>query len=217
MNIISVADVRARPAVFLGFLTAGLVSLLLAAAIIVTYIAFDRQSSRLDKIELRSRQDVQDHQAIQTKFAQVDRRINRAISLAQGAYAHGFLAGQQAATLPARLRTLAAYAQRGYLVPRRLPKPLSAARPKIGTARAGYSIRWRGVEVYASSRDPLRAWTRQAWPGGIHSSSVAGRRLLRMMGRPGIIYAWRDRKRTYGVITFPSTDPLARAVVGAMR
>ena len=217
MNLISTADVRARPAVYLGFLTAGIVALLLAAAIIVTYAAFDRQSSRLTKLEGHDRQQTAIERSIETTLSKHAKAIRTAVRLSSGSYRRGFSAGLRASALPVKLRRLENYVGASFQVPRALPPRLRSARVKIGEYRYGYSIRWAGVEVYASSRDPLRSWTKQSWPGSWSTRLVGGHKVLRMLGQPGIIYAWHLPHRTYGVISYPVTEPLARAVVASMR
>ena len=211
------AETRSRPIIYIGFLTAGLVALLLATAILVTYIAFDRQDSRLAKLELRDAQIAVDHQAIGSQLQEHARKIDRALVLANGSYGRGFRAGKRAAVLPRRLVGLEDFLARRFLVPRSVPEPLRAARVRVNEYRNAYSVVWPTVAIVATKRDALSVWLERAKARGAFLTRVGGRTVTRAFSPAGFVYAWSDRNTTYAVIAQPRADAMGRELVAAMR
>ena len=211
------AETRSRPIIYIGFLTAGLVALLLATAILVTYIAFDRQDSRLAKLELRDAQIAADHQSIGTRLQGQDRKINRALSLANGSYTRGFRAGKRAAVLPRRLAGLEDFVARGFAVPRSVPEALRKTPVRVNEYRNAYSVVWPTVAVVATKRDALQAWLARAKARSAFLTRVGGRTVTRAFSPAGFVHAWSERNTTYAVIAQPRADALGRELVAAMR
>ena len=198
--------------------TLGAVTLLLAAGGIVIYLAYDRQSYVVERLEQENERIRSDHAVIGQEFAKQSRQIQAAIKRARGAYARGLQAGTTTRRLPASLRRLTVYSRRGFLVPRAVPVSLRNRRARLRTLRDGYDLRWAGrPALSARTRQPLRAWTRRAWPGGRSLVRVGGRRVMRLVGPTGIVYAWRQRGATYAVLAFPKSEREARRLIAAMR
>ena len=198
--------------------TLGAVTLLLAAGGIVIYLAYDRQSYVVEQLEQENEQIRGEHAAIGQQFAQQSRDIREAIRRAQSAYARGFNAGTTSRRLPGRLRALRAFSRRGLLIPRAVPLSLRSKPARLRRLADGYSVRWAGRPVlFARTRQPLRDWTRRAWPGGRTGLGVGGRRVLRLVRPSGIVYAWRERGATSPGWAFPKTDAAARRLITALR
>ena len=209
---------EASAARLLMLFTIGAVTLLLAAGGVVIYLAYDRQSYLVERLQDENQRIERDHVAIGERFADQSKRVEAAIERARTAYTRGFRAGTRARALPARLRRLGRFARRGLLTPRAVPASLRRKRPLVGSYRGGYSLSWRGrPTLFASRQVRLAAWTRRAWPGGRGRVRVGGRTVLRLVGPAGIVYAWRERRATYAVLTFPASDDEGRGLIVALR
>jgi len=215
-----IVTVAAEPGAgrLLMLFTLGAVTLLLAAGGIVIYLAYDRQSYVVERLQEENQQIQSDHSAIGQKFAQQSKQVVAAIRRAESAYVRGFTDGTRGRRLPRRFAPLRPFRARGLLTPRAIPPALRSKRVRIRPYRGGYTLGWRGrPTVFASARVSLRTWTRRAWPGGRARVFVGGRRVLRLVGPTGIVYAWRERRGTYAVLSFPSSDAAARGLIAAMR
>ena len=217
----AVAEERARrdPAVLFGALTLALVAVLLSSAIIVTYVAFGRQSSRVSSLERADAALQARVGAVETTLGRHSRAINRATKLATNAYRRGYVAGKRAQLLPPRFAMLERFATAGYLVPRSVPPALKSQRFTVQKLPRGYALRWprSGLALFASAAEPLRVWTRQAWPGTARTIPVGERRVVRIVAPSGIVHAWREDGRTYAVMSLRRTEALARPLIAAMR
>ena len=224
---------RHRSIVLLGFVTLGVVTLLLAGAIVVAYLAYERQSDRVGALERRAeraerggvRAD-EELARLRRELAESRRRLSAqakelaaAEAEARRAYARGLAAGRAAGALPPKFAPLGRFAAQGFLVPGDLPPPLRDERVRITPGAHGYVVRWSRQALFASARDPISVWTRQAWPGFTSSRAIGARRVERLVGPAGIMYVWRERGRTYAVITYPqrSEERLARSIVASLR
>ena len=217
----TLADVRARrdPAVLLGTLTLALVAVLLSASIIVTYVAFGRQASRVEKLERADDAFRASLLAVDRELNEHSRAITRIEGLARTAYQRGYTAGRRVQALPRRLAALEPLATRGYLVPRTIPPPLARSPIAVTPLRRGYNVRWRsaGVALFATASEPLETWTRQAWPGGRRDVTIGKRKVIRLVGPFGLVHVWRDSGRTYAVLTLRETEQLGRLLIATMR
>jgi hypothetical protein len=217
----AVAEVRERrdPAVLLGALTLVLVALLLSSAIVVTYVAFGRQASRVSKLERADEALTARLTAAEATLGEHAQGINRATKLARNSYQRGYVAGKRAQLLPQRFSMLENFATAGFLVPRSVPPELRSQQFVAEKFRRGYALRWRrsGVALFASAGEPLRVWTRQAWPGSMRTVIVGPRTVTRLVAPSGIVHAWREDGRTYAVLTLRETEALAAPLITAMR
>ena len=217
----TLADVRTRrdPAVLLGTLTLALVAVLLSASIIVTYVAFGRQASRITKLERADRAFQSSLLAVDKELGRHSQAIQRVEALAQNAYQRGYTAGKRAQLLPKRLAELEELATRGFLVPRTIPRPLARTPFVVTPLERAYNIRWRnaGVAVFATASEPLSTWTRQAWPGGRRVVKIGNRSVIRLVGPFGLVHVWRHGGRTYAVLTLRETENLGRLLISTMR
>ena len=119
--------------------------------------------------------------------------------------------------LPRKLAPLRTLVQRGFLAPRRLPRSIAGENVSIGKYRDGYSLTWRsGLTLFARARQPLEYWTSQTPRRGRETVTIGKRRVLRLAGA-GTVYAWREKGRTYALLTPPTADRLARRLIAAMR
>ena len=92
----------------------------------------------------------------------------------------------------------------GVLVPTRMPAGLGSDRPRIDADVGGYTLRWRGLVLFASTGDPMSVWTRQALGGTARPTTLGSHRVRRLTGPTGVIYAWPERGATYAILTLPS-------------
>jgi nitrogen fixation-related uncharacterized protein len=202
--------------------TAGLIAVfaVMVGAVAILALAYARQSGQVNDLEAQNGEILSQHKAIgatfakqSEKFEQESRKLESAL---RTAYGKGFLAGKRASSLPQALRPLARYTALGILVPRRVPNDL-AAKPRITGDFAGYTLRWQGVTIFASRVDPLRVWTRQGLGGIPGRATLGSHRVRRIVGPSGVIYAWRAKGTTYGVLTLPRLEAAARSLIASMR
>jgi hypothetical protein len=179
------------------------VAALLAAAAAVTYAAYNRQTDRVDQVRAENARIEHDHMVIGAQFAEQSDRLKEALAAMSRAYGRGFKVGRKSARLPPSFAALVPSVQQGYVVPLSLPKRLQGSRPTVRRTPHGYTIRWRGLALFASDRETLRDWTGKAWPGTSKRLRVGKRRVLRMVGPYGTVYAWRERNKTYAVAALP--------------
>ena len=226
-------NARQRSAVLLGLVTLGAVTILLAAAIVVTYVAYDRQLDKTAEFERRlaaaqrgtpaMRAELaaarRERDALRRRLATRSGELTRARARAAREYARGFAAGKRARELPAQFAALEPFLQRGFLVPGVLPEPLASERVTVSPRRNGYSVRWSRHALFASATDPLSIWTRQAWPGYRSVRTIDGRTVERFVGPAGVTYAWRERGHTYAVLSYPQPyeEGLARRIVMSLQ
>jgi hypothetical protein len=192
---------------------------LVLSVIVLLAVMYDRQSERVDDLEAQNQSILSDHGVIGDRFAKQSKRfeeearkLERAV---RSAYARGYRAGRETASLPPSLRSLGGLAATGFLVPRRVPANAEDS-PRIRQELDGYTVRWRDLVVFASRLEPLSNWTRQAL-GQLRSDKVGPHRVSRLIGPAGVIYAWRQGAVTYAVIAAPAEDSAARAVISSMR
>ena len=178
------------------------------------------QAEKVDDLEAQNDRILSDHESIgaaftkqSLKLAETARKLDLAV---RKSYDQGFVAGQQALSIPPALRVLARLAATGMLVPRELSPALEPKRPSIDVDLTGYTIRWRQLAIFASKLDPVRVWTRQAL-GGVDRLTLGRHRVSRLVGPSGVIYAWRERGTTYAVLTASRLDGVARALIFSMR
>ncbi len=194
-----------------------LIVALLAAGIVVTYFAYDEQTDRVEELEQRDRKIESDHVSIGAAFAQQSKELEDAVKAARGAYSSGFSAGRKAERIPGAFSPLARYVGRDFLVPMRVARPLRGRKFAIQRQPHAYSIRWSGLAFFASSRDTVATWTRQAWPGTQQRVRVAGRRVIRYVGPNGVVHVWHQRGRTYAAVSFRGTERWARLFIATLR
>jgi hypothetical protein len=205
------------PLVLIAF---GLVTLLLSAGVLVTYFAYDRQANKVEDLEVTNEKIQMEHLAIggliQKQQKIFTKQMSRARSNAARQFTRGFQAGKRADNLPRALRPLERYVSRGLRVPRTIPGNLSTAR--IGTRKDGYTLRWTQVSVFASKTEPLAVWTRQGWPGYKKRVWVGARRVFRIIGPYGVMFAWREQGDTYAVLAYPQKrwEETARRLIRSM-
>jgi hypothetical protein len=206
------------PIVLIAF---GLITLLLSAGVLVTYFAYDRQASKVETLEGASQKIQMEHLAVggllKKRDQQYDRELKQAMAQAEAEFQRGFRAGKSARKLPPKLQALAEYASEGLRVPRSLP-PQLATGWRVRKRKDGYALRWAEISVFASSTEPLRVWTRQGWPGYTTRVKVGGRRVLRVLGPYGVMFAWREAGDTYAVLSYPQRqwEMLARRLITSM-
>jgi hypothetical protein len=199
-----------------NFLLAALITAVVLAVIFaigaITYAAYTRQSDRVEKVQAENAKLEHDHHMIGAKFAEQSARLNAALAAMNRAYRRGFKKGRRASTLPAPFRKLAPSVQQGYVVPVSVPKELKKA-PGVRRTAHGYTIRWPTLALFASDRESLTEWTAKAWPNTARTEKIGPRKVLRMVGPYGTVYAWRERDKTYAVLAMPSADGLVRPLV----
>jgi hypothetical protein len=210
--LVETRELRRRRTVLLALVVLPLTVLALAAAVAVVYFAYDRQSDRIAELETENTKIESDHSAIGAQFAQQSRELERTLKRVDQAYAAGFRAGRQS-RLPPRLRPLEAFAASGFLIPRRVPRPFAGRRLVTRRDANGYVLRWGGVALFASGRDPLSVWTRTAWPGSRRTVRIGRRQILRFWAATGVTYAWSEGGRTYAVLAMPRRDQAARQLI----
>jgi nitrogen fixation-related uncharacterized protein len=193
---------------------------ILVGALGVLGAAFALQAEKVDDLETQNQRILSDHKTIgaaftkQTlKLAQTSRKLDMAV---RRSFDQGFVAGQQALSIPPALRVLARLAAIGILVPRQISPALEPTRPSIEADVTGYTVRWRQLAIFASKLDPLRVWTRQSL-GGVERLRLGKHRVSRLLGPSGVIYAWREQGTTYAVISSPRLDAVARYLIASMR
>jgi len=204
------------------FATLGLVLAvgLVVAVISILAVEYARQAERVDEVEAQNADILSDHGAIGNQFAeqskrfeQEARKLERAV---RSAYARGYRAGRETASLPPSLRSLGGLAAAGLLVPRRVPAATGERGLTIRQEVDGYTVRWRRLAVFASRLEPLNNWTRQSL-GELRREKLGPHRVSRVIGPAGVIYAWRKGAVTYAVIAAPAEDSAARAMIASMR
>ena len=183
--------------------------------------AYAQQSEQVDAVETENQEILSQHKALgatfakqSEKFAEQSRRLQEAL---RATYAKGFVAGQRVSSMPRALRPLARYVSAGMLVPTRLPPGLEPDRPRIDADVGGYTLRWRGLALFASTVDPMSVWTRQALGATARPATLGSRRVRRLTGPTGVIYAWPERGATYAILTLPKFEGAARTLVASMR
>jgi hypothetical protein len=184
-------------------LVLALVTALVTAVAAIAYIAYNRQSDRVEKVQSENTKIEHDHMVIGTKFSEQSTRLKEALAAMDRAYGRGFAAGQKAGTLPPAFTKLLVSVRQGYVVPLSIPREFRGARPHVRRTGHGYTIRWAGLALFASDREPLADWTAKAWPGTRRRVQIGKRTVLRMIGPFGTVYAWRERNKTYAVAALP--------------
>ena len=184
-------------------------------------VAYAQQSEQVNEVESENQEILSQHEAIgatfaeqSRKFVQQSRKLQEAL---RTAYSKGYLAGQRASNMPVSLRQLARYGAAGMLVPTRMPTGLKPDRPRIDTDVGGYTVRWRGLALFASTADPMSVWTRQALGAIPRPITLGSHRARRLIGPTGVIYAWPKRGATYAVLTLPRYEGTARSLIASMR
>jgi len=184
-------------------------------------VAYAQQSEQVEAVETENQEILSQHEAIgaifakqSDKFAEQSRKLQEAL---RAAHAKGFLAGQRVSNMPAALRPLARFASAGMLVPTRMPLGLEPDRPRIETDLGGYTLRWRGLALFASTVDPMSVWTRQALGATPRPTTLGSHRVRRLTGPTGVIYAWPERGATYAILTLPRFEGAARTLIASMR
>ena len=178
----------------------------LAAAATVAYFAYDRQSNRVEQLQSRDAKIERDHVAIGAKFAEQSAELEEAVTAVSTAYGRGFRAGRKAQRLPRAFARLWLSVQRGYRVPMGIPAGLRGGLLAVRQSKNGYTVRWRGVALFASRRTRLSDWTAQAWPGSRRNVRVGRRTVRRLVGPFGVVYAWREQDKTYAVAALPRRE-----------
>ncbi len=183
--------------------------------------AYAQQSDQVDAVKSENKEILSQHAAIgatfakqSEKFAAQSRRLQEAL---RAAYAKGFFRGQRVSSMPPALRPLGRFASAGMLVPIRMPPGLEPTRPRIDTDVGGYTLRWRGLALFASTVDPMSVWTRQALGSSPQPTLLGSHRVRRLTGPSGVIYAWPERGATYAVLTLPRFERAARVLIASMR
>jgi nitrogen fixation-related uncharacterized protein len=196
------------------------VAAVMTGALALIGVAYVQQSEKVDDLAAENEQILGDHTAIGQAFAQQSKQFVKQSKEVEAAiratYRQGFLDGQRARGVPARLSPLARYATLGMLVPRKVPSELSE-HAKISAGVDGYAIRWKELALFASSRDPLSVWTRQALGGLVRKAKLGSHRVNRLIGPNGVIYAWRENRSTYALIAVPRLEEAGRSLIASMR
>ena len=192
----------------------------LVGALALLGTAYALQADKVDDLEAQNDRILSDHKAIGAAFskqsrkvAETSRRLDKAV---RQSYDNGFVAGQQALTIPLPLRPLARQAASGMLVPRKLPQGVGSRKPTLEADLASYTIRWRQLALFASKLDSLRTWTRQAL-GGTEAVAIGRHHVRRLLGPSGVIYAWREQGTTYATLASARLDTAARSLIASMR
>jgi Tfp pilus assembly protein PilE len=203
---------------FAAFVTALVLAVLFGLGAIM-YAAYSNQADRVDKVQAENAKLERDHHAIGEQFAlqsqrlaQQNARLKAALAAMNKAYRRGFVKGRRSTTLAAPFRELAPSVQQGYVVPASVPKPLGR-KPRVRRTPHGYTVRWPSVALFASDREPLTEWTSKAWPNTATNVTIGPRKVLRMVGPLGTVYAWRERNKTYAVLAMPKADDLVKPLV----
>jgi hypothetical protein len=190
-----------------------IVAALLAAVAAISYVAYKRQSNRVENVQAENAKIEHDHGVIGTQFAEQSARLKEALAAMDRAYGRGFTVGRKAGTLPAPFTPLWLSVRQGYVVPLSIPRELRRVRPTVRRTGHGYTIRWAGLALFASDREPLRDWTAKAWPGTRRRVQIGKRTVFKMVGPYGTVHAWRERNKTYGVVALPRSDRLVAPFV----
>jgi hypothetical protein len=200
-------------------LVAALALAVLSGVAALGYAAYTRQSDRVEKVQAENAKLEHDHMMIGEKFAEQTQRLadqsaqlNAAVAAMNRAYKRGYSRGKRATTLPPPFRPLAPSIRQGYAVPLAVPTSLGA-NPKVERTSHGYAVRWPTIALFASDSQPLASWTMQAWPNTRRDVQIGSRKVLRMVGPYGTVYAWRERNKTYAVVARPQADDLVRPLV----
>jgi hypothetical protein len=85
----------------------------------------------------------------------------------------------------------------------------------VDAGKAGFALHWDGISLFAN-RQPLTLWIMRGYPGYRRTAQVGKRSVHRLLGPYGVVYAWRERQHTYGIVTYPQFDSLAQQLVRAM-
>jgi hypothetical protein len=202
------------------WLAASAVALALLLAILVLLaVAYVRQSERVDDLQAQNESILDDHHAIGQQFAEQSTRFTKEArkleETVQSAYARGFRAGRETASLPLSLRSLGGHAEAGLLIPRRIPGG-TGGDPRVQRNLDGYIVRWPRLALFASRLEPLSNWTRQAL-GERRRLRLGPHRVERLLSPSGVVYAWRESDITYAVIATPTQEPAARTLITSMR
>jgi hypothetical protein len=184
-------------------------------------VAYAQQSQRVDEVKAENQEILSQHKALgatfaeqSRKFVQQSKKLEKAL---RTSYAKGVLVGQRTSNMPFALRKLATYAAAGMLVPARLPTGLKPDRPRINANLSGYTVRWGGLALFASSADPVSVWTRQALGAIPRPTKLGSHQVRRLTGPSGVIYVWPERGATYAVLTLPQHEAAAQSLIAAMR
>jgi nitrogen fixation-related uncharacterized protein len=183
-------------------------------------VAYAQQSEQVEALEEENDRILADHESIGAKFSEQTKRFQsqaaRLEDAIRSSYGQGFAAGRRASSLPRPLRSLAGHAAAGMLVPARLPAGVQPDRPRVVSSPGGYTVRWRGLMLFASRVDPLSVWTRQAI-AGMRQVRIGAQRVTRVVGPNGVVHAWRANDVTYAVLALPRLERVGRSLVAAMR
>jgi hypothetical protein len=185
----------------------------LTAVAAISYVAYNRQSDRVEEVQAENTKIEHDHMVIGTKFAEQSARLKAALAAMDRAYGRGFAVGRKAGTLPTTFTKLLGSVRQGYVVPLSIPRELRRSRPTVRRTSHGYTIRWAGLALFASDRERLADLTSKAWPGTRRPVRIGKRTVLRMVGPFGTVYAWRERNKTYAVVALPRSDGLVAPFV----
>lgn len=180
-----------------------IVAAVLAGVAALMYASYNRQADRVEAVRAENAQIEQDHMVIGEEFAEQSVRLKQALAAMNQAYGRGFRVGRKSAKLPSAFAALVPSVSQGYVVPLSVPKSLRGSRPAVRRTPHGYTVRWRGLALFASDRETLRDWTAKAWPGTSKRLRIGKRRVHRMVGPYGTVFAWRERDKTYAVAALP--------------
>ncbi len=211
-------DARAtRSWALVAALVVAVVAALLAATTALVYFAYDRQSGRVEELQSRDDKILRDHAAIGAQFAHQSARLDKTVDAVQAAYGRGFRAGVRAERLPPQFGRLWLSVQQGYAVPVAVPARLRGATPTVRRTARGYTVRWEGIALFARSRTPVSDWTEQAWPGTQRRLRLGIRAVRRLLGPFGVVYVWRERRKTYAIVARRPFEPLVRPLARTIK
>jgi nitrogen fixation-related uncharacterized protein len=195
------------------------VAVALLAVLVILALAYARQSERVDDLQVQNERILDDHHSIGQQFADQSTRFTKEArkieATIQSAYSRGFRAGRETASLPKAVRPLGGHAAAGFLVPRRIPDG-TGSDPQVRRNVDGYIVRWPRIALFASRLEPLSNWTRQAL-GERRRLRIGSRRVERLLGPSGVIYAWRESGATYAVIATRAQESTAGTLITSMR
>jgi hypothetical protein len=204
---------------FLWLAAAGIAVAVLLAVLLLLVAAYDRESKRVDDLQAQNETILADHHTIGEQFTEQSKRFtkeSRKLEKAvQSAYGRGFRAGRETAGLPPSLSSLGQHGAAGFLIPQRIPVGADSD-PRVQRNLDGYVVRWPHLALFASRLEPLTNWTRQAL-GEQRKLRLGSRRVERLLGPSGVIYAWRESGVTYAVIATPTQESAAGTLITSMR
>jgi hypothetical protein len=186
---------------------------LLCAVAAMGWAAYNRQTKQVDKLRTEYEQIKHDHMVIGEHFVEQTSKLNTAMKAMDGAYQRGFSSGRKSSTLPSPFDVLWPSVRAGYIVPLSVPSQLRGRHPAVSQTADGYTVRWRGLALFASDSDTVSDWTSKAWPGTARDVRAGTRSVIRMVGPYGTVYAWREANKTYAVVAMPRSDALAVPLV----